>query len=81
MSYEHDGYVSPIRVLDESEVARFRDAYEEYERSLGVRLAAMPPRDRYVFFAETHAYLPWVFELATRPRVPSRCACGWRPLR
>jgi hypothetical protein len=68
-SYERDGYVSPIRVLDEEEVARFREAYEDYERSLGDRLAAVPPRDRYVFFAETHAYLPWAFELATRRRV------------
>ena len=52
MSYERDGYVSPISVLDEREVARFRAAYEDYEHSLGERLAATPPRDRYVFFAE-----------------------------
>jgi hypothetical protein len=68
-AYERDGYLSSIRVLDDREVARFREAYEDYERSLGERLAAVPPRDRYVFFAETHAYLPWAFELATRPRV------------
>ena len=61
MSYQRDGYVSPIRVLDEPEVALFRKRTRTTSVG-GERLAAMPPRDRYVFFAETHAYLPWVFD-------------------
>jgi ectoine hydroxylase-related dioxygenase (phytanoyl-CoA dioxygenase family) len=68
-TYERDGYTFPVAVLEAGEVARFRAAYDEYERSLGERLASVPPRDRYVFFAETHAYLPWAFELASHPRV------------
>ena len=26
-------------------------------------------RDRYIYFAETHAYLPWAYALATHPNV------------
>ncbi len=68
-AYEREGYLCPVRVLDGGEVERFRAAYDDYERSLGEQLASVPPRDRYVFFAETHAYLPWAFELASHPRV------------
>lgn len=67
--YDTDGCVFPIRVLDDAEVERFRTAYDEYEASLGAELASVAPRDRYVFFAETHAFLPWAYELATRPSV------------
>jgi non-heme Fe2+,alpha-ketoglutarate-dependent halogenase len=67
--YDTDGFVSPIRVLDDAEVSRFRTAYDEYEVSLGAQLASVPARDRYIFFAETHAFLPWAYELATRPPV------------
>jgi hypothetical protein len=68
-SYEREGFVFPIRVLEDAQVARFRGAYDAYEASLGESLAAVPARDRYVFFAETHAYLPWAFGLASHPRV------------
>jgi ectoine hydroxylase-related dioxygenase (phytanoyl-CoA dioxygenase family) len=67
--YEADGYVFPLRALDESDVSRFRSAYDAYEGALGEQLAAIPARDRYVFFAETHAFLPWAYELATQPAV------------
>jgi ectoine hydroxylase-related dioxygenase (phytanoyl-CoA dioxygenase family) len=67
--YEADGYVLPVRVLDEPGVARYRAAYDEYEAGLGEQLAAVPARDRYIFFAETHAFLPWAYELATQPAV------------
>jgi non-haem Fe2+, alpha-ketoglutarate-dependent halogenase len=67
--YEADGFVFPLRALADDEVARFRDAYDAYEASIGPELASVPARDRYVYFAETHAFLPWAFELATRPAV------------
>lgn len=67
--YEADGFVFPIRVLSDDEVSRFREAYDAYEASLGPELASVPARGRYVYFAETHAFLPWAFELATRPAV------------
>jgi ectoine hydroxylase-related dioxygenase (phytanoyl-CoA dioxygenase family) len=67
--YEADGYVFPLRALDESDVSRFRSAYDAYEEGLGEQLATIPARDRYVFFAETHAFLPWAYELATQPAV------------
>jgi non-haem Fe2+, alpha-ketoglutarate-dependent halogenase len=67
--YEADGYLFPVRVIDESRVARYRAAYDEYEASLGEQLAAVPARDRYIFLAETHAFLPWAYELATQAAV------------
>lgn len=67
--YEEKGYLSPVPVLDLHEVRRFRQAYDEYEASVSEHLASVPPRDRYVFFSETHAFLPWAYELATRPRI------------
>lgn len=67
--YEADGFVFPISVLTDDEVTRFREAYDAYEAGLGSELASVPARDRYVYFAETHAFLPWAFELATRRAV------------
>jgi non-haem Fe2+, alpha-ketoglutarate-dependent halogenase len=67
--YETDGYVFPLRALDESDVSRFRSEYDAYEEGIGEQLAAIPARDRYVFFAETHAFLPWAHELATQPAI------------
>ena len=67
--YESEGYLCPIRVLENTDVARFRSAYDAYEKGLAVELATLASRDRYVFFAETHAYLPWAYELATEPAI------------
>jgi non-heme Fe2+,alpha-ketoglutarate-dependent halogenase len=67
--YQADGFVFPIRVLEDDDVRRFRDAYDAYESSIGPELATVPARDRYVYFAETHTFLPWAFELATRSAV------------
>jgi ectoine hydroxylase-related dioxygenase (phytanoyl-CoA dioxygenase family) len=67
--YETDGYLCPVTVLDARDVERFRGAYDAYEQGLGEQLAEVPARDRYVFFAETHAFLPWAYELATWPAV------------
>jgi len=67
--YEHDGYLAPLKVLDDAQVDRFRTAYDAYEAGLETQLAIVPPRDRYVFFAETHAFLPWAYELATDDHV------------
>jgi non-heme Fe2+,alpha-ketoglutarate-dependent halogenase len=69
--YEEDGYVSPLEVLDQGEVARFRHAYDDYEHAHAREIAELPARERYLYLAETHAYLPWVYELATHPNVLS----------
>lgn len=69
LRYDEQGYLAGIPVLTAAEAKRFRTAYHAYEESLGGRLPAMPAKDRYVFFAETHAYLVWAHELATHPNV------------
>ncbi len=59
-------HISDSRALTIPTLAGFRAAYDDYEHGLADRLATVPARDRYVFFAETHAYLPWAYELATQ---------------
>jgi len=56
-SYERDGYVSPLRILDPGEAARHRAALETAEAHVGPL--------HYKFKA--HTFLRSPFELATRP--------------
>jgi ectoine hydroxylase-related dioxygenase (phytanoyl-CoA dioxygenase family) len=67
--YEEQGYLCPVPALDDEEVRRFAAAYDEYEASLGEERSRIPPRDQHVLFSETHVFLPWMHEMATRPRV------------
>ena len=67
--YEREGYIYPVDVLRDSEAAYYLKRYEEYEHSLGRSLQVSLPRDRRPFFQETHTVLPWVFALASHPRV------------
>jgi ectoine hydroxylase-related dioxygenase (phytanoyl-CoA dioxygenase family) len=48
---------------------RFRSRFEEYERSIALELDRRPPREHRRFFTDTHTFLPWVYELASHPRV------------
>lgn len=66
--YERDGYVSPLQVLAPPEVARYRAELEAFEAFLAPDLAALPPA-QVQLFSETHTFLPWAHELATRPAV------------
>ena len=67
--YEREGYVYPVRVLGDDEVKYYRERYEEFEDRLGRRLRDSLPRERRPFFQETHTVLPWVFDLASHPRI------------
>jgi ectoine hydroxylase-related dioxygenase (phytanoyl-CoA dioxygenase family) len=50
-------------------VRRFRACYDEYANSLAKELQSIPPRKQYLYFSETHAFLPWAYELATQAQV------------
>lgn len=67
--YERDGYLAPIRVLDEPERNRFRAAYLDYTERHRERLQKMTGNQKYQVFSETHFALPWVHELVTHPRI------------
>jgi non-heme Fe2+,alpha-ketoglutarate-dependent halogenase len=67
--FRQDGYLSPLQVLTPNETTRFREEYDAYEATVSDELAALASRDRYQYLAETHLYLPWVYELSTHPRV------------
>jgi ectoine hydroxylase-related dioxygenase (phytanoyl-CoA dioxygenase family) len=67
--FQRDGYICPIPVMDEAEVARFRGKYDDYTGRHRERLAALAPKDRFHIFAETHFVMKWAFEIASHPRV------------
>jgi len=58
--YRRDGYVSPVRLLDAPEVARYRRCFEAVEASMGGALKGTARTKFYLRF-------PWAYELATRP--------------
>jgi hypothetical protein len=62
--YERDGYLSPFTVLSPGQVAEYRRRYEELEQGLASELATHPPA-QVQLLSETHAFLPWAYELAT----------------
>ncbi|MBM3542147.1 MAG: phytanoyl-CoA dioxygenase family protein [Alphaproteobacteria bacterium] len=59
--FEIDGHTGPVRVLDETEVARYRAAYEGVERR--------HPDDLRKMKTKAHLLCPWVDEIARHPRV------------
>ena len=67
--FERDGYLCPIRVLDDREVERHLNSYMEYSAANKARLDALPPNQKYKVLSETHFVLPWVYEIVTHPRV------------
>ena len=56
--FEKDGYLFPIDVLSETEVADYRCRFDE----LTITLKNDPARDDYLFY-KTNLVLPWVDEL------------------
>jgi len=60
--YRDEGYLSPIPVLSDDEVQRYRDAYEELEAALGGKPKATD-------LSLTHMHFPWSWDLIHHPRV------------
>src|SRR3954463_9801112 len=67
--FERDGYLCPIRALDDEEVERHLNSYMEYSAANKARLDALAPNQKYQVLSETHFVLPWVYEIVTHPRV------------
>lgn len=67
--FERDGYLFPIRVLNDSEVKHFLSCYMDYTARNKERLDALKPNQKYQVLSETHFVLPWVYEIATHPRI------------
>jgi len=58
--YRGEGYLSPIRVLKEPELNRFRWEFENLERAFDGKVQDI---------RSAHLYMDWAYELATHPRI------------
>ncbi len=67
--YQKNGYLFPLRVLNESETEKFHSCFLDYRSQVAERLKALPPREQYRVFAETHTFLHWVCEMVSHPSV------------
>ncbi|HTZ58974.1 MAG TPA: phytanoyl-CoA dioxygenase family protein [Acidobacteriaceae bacterium] len=67
--YEENGYLCPLRVFSESETSQFRRQFDEYTAENQERLQQLIPRERRAVYGLTHLSLPWVYEMASHPRV------------
>ncbi len=68
-AYENNGYLSPIRVFSGQRAAQLRSRFEEYTAENQDKLKVLQPRERRQIFAQTHLFLPWVFEIVSNPDV------------
>jgi non-haem Fe2+, alpha-ketoglutarate-dependent halogenase len=69
LQYRDLGYCSPIRVLEEAEAADLRAVFLSYLEEYRARWEPLLPRDRRVFFQDTHLCLRWVSRLVSAPKV------------
>jgi hypothetical protein len=60
--YEREGFVFPFRVLDDSEVTKFRTSLEQLEAHVG---GVFKPGTMF----QPHLSFRWAYDLATRPSV------------
>jgi non-heme Fe2+,alpha-ketoglutarate-dependent halogenase len=67
--FDRDGFVFPIRVLDEPEVEKHLARYHAYVARHRSRLEGLPPNQKYQVFSETHFTMKWVYEIASHPKV------------
>ena len=67
--FERQGYLCPVRVLDDVEVKHYLSCYMDYVRRNKERLDALPPNQKYQVLSETHFLLPWVSEIVSHPRI------------
>ena len=77
--YQQKGYCFPIAVLEEREVARFRNNFDDYCLKNADQVAALPPRDQHIVFSETHSYLKWVYEIVSHTKVLDAVECVLGP--
>ncbi len=67
--FEENGYLFPMRALNEDEQKRYLANYMDYSARNKVRLDALPPNQKYKVLTETHFVLPWVHEIVSHPRI------------
>ncbi len=67
--YEENGYLYPLRVFSDDETAEFRRHFDDYTEQNQDRLSKLIPRERRAVYGLTHLMLPWVYEIASHPRV------------
>lgn len=67
--YTENGYLYPIRVFSASETAGFRRQFDDYTDKNKDLLGKMIPRERRAVYGLTHLMLPWVYQMASHPRV------------
>jgi len=67
--FERDGYLFPIRLLDEPGTRHYLTQFLGYFSQNRARLDALPARDKYQVFSETHFVLFWVYEIVSHPKV------------
>src|SRR3984957_9137302 len=67
--YEENGYLFPVHVFDDQETAEFRRQFDDYTEQNRDRLRKLIPRERRAVYALTHLMLPWVYQMASHPRV------------
>lgn len=67
--FEREGFVFPIRVLNDDEVQKSVAHYTDYVVRNRERLAGMAPNQTYQVFSETHFAMRWVYEIARHPKI------------
>jgi chlorinating enzyme len=67
--YRDQGYYSPIRVFSDSESAEFREHFMRYLEETQDGWEALLPRERRIYFWETHLFLHWAYRMASHPNV------------
>ena len=67
--YENRGYHFPVRVFEDAEVGEFRREFLKYYDQNREQLNSLLPRDRRVYFTETHYFLRWVYQIVSHPLV------------
>lgn len=68
-SYQQNGYLFPLCVLNDVEVLRFRREFDAYTRENQAKLDGMIPRERRKIYALTHLSLAWVHEIVSHPLI------------
>ena len=67
--FERDGFLFPIRALDDAQVADYLARYRDYTEHHRDRLASLAPKDRFQILAETHFVMKWAYDITAHPRV------------
>ena len=67
--YQQNGYFFPLRVFGDAEAAEFRRQFDGYTAQNKERLSGMIPRERRAIYGLTHLSLPWVYQIASHPKV------------